>query len=853
MIPTNEITYNEKNISFQERHIRGFCKIACSLWMELNCKKKRNKNYDGNNNNSNGMSQNGQSRKPINTRKHTCGNRCMNQNVRFCVFLLPDGDYHTCLIDAINSVTLCALGGNPEDHTHQLLNIDHLWLCKRSGSFHLCGLYCDQIFKPTDDGTLPTDHVAGIMCQISGLWITTQQSGIHELHGTSNSGVDKSRMFKWMTQAIESWKNNVYHKWAPVDPVLHTCRITGIHSNIYTENSPKDQHTNNAPSANSTTPNGSYVSSIDFTEAARILKDLPDTAQQSIKNTSKIIKESQDYACKIINIPATAYSINGGNAYHVCLGDYCSSRHSDYSLHQKVEVVLKDIYVCLDTSIPHFCGSWCTESAYNSDGLSVCKLTGLCLNEVMIRDPWFANDKHLSAEKDILLSASANDGQRRKNNNSNKNAPSANKIDIDAVAYMSGDAILGAMGDESRGDKLNIQANTKKGEFLLLAIARIMKLFSDDQLEKEMEKMHVKDQEVDSQITRYVSRIDQNKGLVILTDMYLLNINHQKKKEDVIGFDLSDDEKYNIARLYAQQCLCLWYIIRTKTKLGREKPNLFQFKDFIYPALSLFESGFEVPESDIGYRAIIIDEDPLFKARAPDIEKITTQTNSNSYSSSYQSKQGSPLKRRKFGHNDIGQQQHTNGNNNNHNSNKNSNEYNKNVTNARINIRSTKRKSLYDKVRKNIEIALYNAVTDEGISPEHLRISSVDYDQIDTTNDAFSNTIHRNNSNVAIRAKKQEQLQKITMSIPSPRMSLASLTTTHTLKYSTPAIIPVTPTNPYSLVTSNNKKQISYNSQMYISPSHNGNDTSIVPSHNKYSDLPVSLTVANEFVFNLQF
>lgn len=775
----SEGDYRSSNI----QQIREFCKQARGLWMEYNSKKSSSSNsalqQNVNSYQSNGQEQKHQQKKS--NRKHKCSNRCTNQNVRFYVYKQKDGTFHVCLEEATRNVSYCTIGGSPEDHCDCTLHIEHLWICKRSENFHLCGVHCDNIFNEQNPNLIVQNESA--MCQITGLWMLIQKDGSRQLYGTSSIKIEDARMKSWMIQAVDMWKKYVYKGWAPVDSAVHTCR-TGREDFRHDE---------------------------ELEEKRRIMKGIP---HANAKKTSELIKEGQYKSCTIVNIPTSVYSVNSGLDYHVCLGMHCSAIKNNPGLHEGKAIVLDNVHVCKETGIPHLCGQYCKTNLRNQDGISVCELTGKCIDQVLIKDTWNANGAHIMTPKDSSYSTSCSFGSDGVDvaDVTGKRFSNPYKMDMELMMLSGNENFMDVFGD-STGDafshsststssrKSKIDIANKKQECLMIAVSKIMKLFSDDQNESEFERMENTEKEIDSQFTKYITKNTQSKNLVVLTDVYVLSVNHQKKKDDVIAFSLSESEKQTIATTYAQQCLILWFIVRTRTKLGKDKPNLFPFKEFVYPALTLFESGFEIPEADLGYRATIIEPDPLFEARSPDLDKLSNYTtskgstsrkknkgkNESSSSSSSSYNTPPPLKKRRVQHSGSAKV-------------------------PRFNIRETRRKTQYEKIRKNIEKALTNAVRMEDTPPEHLRLSSVDFDQIDPSNEIFSYSQYRNNSSAMIAAKKQEQLRQITMVIPT------AIEVQSTIEYSTTSLpeLPAITSVPYSLIKSTNMNRITFSSNSIL-------------------------------------
>jgi len=734
-------TANQHKLSHRDQ-IGTFCDEATNLWMNRHAKKS----VDKQRNISNGTS--------VPQRRHTCSFRCMNTNVQFYVFKTPTNALHICLKEAMQTASTCVLGGRPEDHTECMFHVEHLWVCKRTGKYHICGVHCDEIFKNHEDNTdiNKIGQSETTKCPITGMWIRTRRDGFHEFYAVASAKVDEARMLQWMTTAVEKWRA-ICRDWAPVDHNLHVCR-TGEEISLDSD---------------------SHPSRDDANETTRIMKGtIPNKKQKTTSEKLNTMKDNG--SCQIIKINAYVYSVANDTEFHVCLGMHCKDREFNDNLHITTPTPVDDLYVCRATGKPHYCGPYCKESVRNHDGISVCMLTGRCLADPLIRDSWVVNGKQITSDRDN--SACGQEEQFTPFFSKKRSFQAGTHIDKESVFNLNG----GVDPFDGRGigtAKKKIDASNKKEELMIIAIDKIMKLFSDSQKAKDTEKAQTIQQDMENQLNRYINRKTQYKSLIVLTDIFTLHENHQNNKDDVVVFTLSDQQKRNLATLYAQQCIKLWYIVRTKTNLGITRPNLFPFKDFVYPAISLFESGFEIPETDLGFRAIIIEEDELFKAKSPDIDSSAFYANTQN-----DTPQGSPgqKKRRKM------------------------NNYTSQIPKLRTKheMNNTRRKSQYDKIRKSIEEALTSAVRNDSVSPECLRLSTVDYEAIDPSDEVFKYTNHRGNSTALLTAKKQDLLMSITSSVPQ------AITNTYEISHASLTVptLPSIPALPYGALPASVSKRI---------------------------------------------
>jgi hypothetical protein len=255
-----------------------------------------------------------------------------------------------------------------------------------------------------------------------------------------------------------------------------------------------------------------------------------------------------------------------------------------------------------------------------------------------------------------------------------------------------------------------IAAKTKKEEYLMLAYSKIYALFSSTQLKME-EQIQSDDanKEITTEIDRYANSNSQNKMLMVASDMYLLAAHRRNTRDDPVRFQLTEEARKRLALYYAHRCLVLWYIARTRTKMGKENPLMFPFREFIIPALSLMQTGFVIPESDLGYRAIVVEPDDILRARCLDSTAKVAMRMQQQKSKAAECSSPSGFRRKKKKQ-------------------KMSREVS--MDSVATVMFSKRKKSQADKIRLNLEAALTQAIIKDHVSPESLGIHSVEFDAI---------------------------------------------------------------------------------------------------------------------------
>lgn len=430
---------------------------------------------------------------------------------------------------------------------------------------------------------------------------------------------------KYLDEAVEVWKNKLSGGFLSVDPSLHTCDTSA-----------------------EPIPGGINASQDPFmTEEERLFKGM---------NLSKRKLSVDDIAlnggCELERIESRVFESSTGER-HLCMRGLCPS-HGDRNYHWVEAYNISHLYVCKRTGIPHFCGEICQRKMLTKDGMYVCPLTGYVDPVPVARDAMYSGEQRLKSDVDAR-----------------RLQPDVVRMDIDDI-----DGVVQGMTVR--------RSSNKKEEYMLLAVSKIASVFSRDQMDAEETIMREGiEKEISAQMTRYVNKTTQNKRILVAPEMFLLIHNHRKKKDFSVKMTLSADDRKHLSIYYAERCLKLWYIVRTRTKRGRESQTTFGFKDFILPALSIIQDGFTVSENDIGYEAVVIKPDSLLDARC--------LQNAHRLSG----RMDSPSQGRMCVSEWIG-----------------------------------KKKGQQDKIRYAIEEALLEAIRSERVSPEVLSIDSVDFDSI---------------------------------------------------------------------------------------------------------------------------
>lgn len=360
--------------------------------------------------------------------------------------------------------------------------------------------------------------------------------------------------------------------------------------------------------------------------------------------------------CRIDHIPFSVYNRPGG--LHYCIRNYCKLKHRT----ENAIFTFDHLYACHLYAIPHLCGKLCDKMELNKEHMYVCPLTGLSFGTVEITNAHPFSIPYNSS--DIIHKIDQNAVQFGTN--------------IDDVNLQSGRGEL--VIEKSKNNKKNttdvvVQFRTK-------AQFRIWNMLSEERFVREREKHEPEYTNINYQIDRYITKMGQEikntgEGFFDIGKICTIGEAVIRKKYDFPLVSLTVDTQKKLMRDFAERCLKLWVIIRTMTKLGREKPNLFQWPEFIDVSMYMFQAGYKIPKGKkMDYDIEIIEPNELLATIPLDITDRADRANF---------------------------------------------------------INGDPKTNCINKMKKNLYNALTDAIIKEKVAPELLRPENVDFDQIDKT------------------------------------------------------------------------------------------------------------------------
>ena len=389
---------------------------------------------------------------------------------------------------------------------------------------------------------------------------------------------------------------------------------------------------------------------------------------------------------------------------------------------------MDQLYVCLKSGIFHLCGEYCTAmQVMGKDHMYICPYTGLSMGDTERKGMFdFITEKSGQDKqmfRDVMnplyernhmafSSSSSWIGKRRKR----KRESEFPEMVVDGLE----DAIRRSSALESDiFNRNNIISRNRlkemnvKEKFMINAYATLIKFFSPERFRLEKRSEDELSRSIRNESERYMNTCISNQTQPIVLELYEL-IRGMRSQEFIVPDlrSMNQEMRKNLALQYARKCINLWTIVRTRTELGKTQPNLFPFNDFIFGALEVLENGLKIHSYP---RPIVIIEKDDFLATIP----LSNRTSME--------KKGYRISLKNI---NLRRARESNGNGGMDAEEATGTSWNKKRTKKQIKKVGKKGKKA-NKMRSDIENAMVEAVMNKQVSPEMLRLDSIDYQKVD--------------------------------------------------------------------------------------------------------------------------
>ncbi len=317
--------------------------------------------------------------------------------------------------------------------------------------------------------------------------------------------------------------------------------------------------------------------------------------------------------CSMVLLDFRAFRTPKG--VHICFPRWCAqdgeiSFFSDTHHKENIIRLPYPVFVCASSAKLHLCGMHCDKNLWNKDSASVCLLTGYETGGVRMVSKIEEMSQHISAEsRKTFLENPFRPRVRGSMESTFRNDVRSLENVMEQSEHISNIPFA----ELAATMKPTHTMMSTKHEYLSSAVIKFLKIFSEERFEREMRRNEDMNKTVQTNITRYMTRKYQRKQLPNAVEMLTVVSNRRYTEYSFPKVVLNKEQRRGLAMHYANKCLCFWYVIRTRTPLGRREVNAFPFDEFLLSALDVFENGLVLSSHEHKYEITIVQEDMLLK------------------------------------------------------------------------------------------------------------------------------------------------------------------------------------------------------------------------------------------------
>lgn len=267
------------------------------------------------------------------------------------------------------------------------------------------------------------------------------------------------------------------------------------------------------------------------------------------------------------------------------------------------------LFICAQSGVMHRCDDACTYAEIDDTSAErVCRLTGL-VRGAIFRDKYWNPNRNQQLKSERMFSVFTRDGGRIVVGGTTASDRLANTLN--QIFLATDNATLLSLISTRRPAKQSLRE-----AYFVTAVGKIAMLFSQQRIREADDAKRRLVQRHIASLANYVQ--ERRDRVVYMTAARRASANLKRAQQQSLVRALPDEIRRQLVLEWAQRCVRFWYIMRTRTELGRETPQAISFYEFIDAAIHLFAEGIAVPprgNSGSGVEYVIVP-DMLFHAYA---------------------------------------------------------------------------------------------------------------------------------------------------------------------------------------------------------------------------------------------
>lgn len=156
---------------------------------------------------------------------------------------------------------------------------------------------------------------------------------------------------------------------------------------------------------------------------------------------------------------------------------------------------------------------------------------------------------------------------------------------------------------------------TNKREFLAQALVLITSVFSRERFDAEFQRHAAHNRLVQGEIEKYISRCNTKQEFPDILHLTALVARLRRRMEYMMALRLREEPLKRLANGYATLVTALWHVLRTHAQPagGCQVATIASMREFVLATLETCQTGLAVTSRDRSYQVEIIPPDPVMQ------------------------------------------------------------------------------------------------------------------------------------------------------------------------------------------------------------------------------------------------
>lgn len=308
---------------------------------------------------------------------------------------------------------------------------------------------------------------------------------------------------------------------------------------------------------------------------------------------------------------------------HVCVAGACPGQSVFPREHARDPCWTENhLWICTSTGIAHRCSDQCMDAVAGRDEAeSTCRLTGYVGAPKLVNDYWKPCTTEWNGQSEAYTASHSDSAPAWQDASELSRVQASLQLIFGA---QNRDTIMEMLTEKRRGaGVLSSAAQSRRGDYFIMACAKIAMLFTSQRMD-ELSRMRQDAMLTHLKVVREYVHLNTRRHDVVTFSSLVQLMAAMRACHTMQARPLPNDMRKTLIRDWAMRCVKFWYVLRTRTKLGRSSPQQLPFYEFIDVALRIFADGLVVPAQD-NSSAMALAGTLVLSGNAPAVLKVEEQ------------------------------------------------------------------------------------------------------------------------------------------------------------------------------------------------------------------------------------